>query len=126
MRFTFLVFFGLLFLGLNNINAQSCCQKASTAATNVSEKKCCMDQSTASTAATAKVPASKAQMATGVAAFVSGGTVKNNAKSCDPSNCIPANCDLSKCDQSNGAKTSAAKASTTKVVAKSNKSTAAL
>ncbi|MBK9491103.1 MAG: hypothetical protein IPO07_21650 [Haliscomenobacter sp.] len=102
MRYTFLLLFGLMCLGLNTMNAQSCCSKASTAAASVSEKKCDMSKSTASVASTnCTETASTAQVVSSLTVFVSGGVVPTSAKACDPSTCDLTKCDLTKCDPSN-------------------------
>ena len=130
-----------MFMGMNALNAQTCCDKAkaSTASTaSVSEKKsgCDMAQASSKTASVNKCSEAStalAQTAPSLAVFVSGITNFNAPanKSCDPSNCDLSKCDLSKCDPANCdpskcPKTGAMKASTTKAAAKTTKATAAL
>jgi len=117
MRFTFLVLFGMLFLGLNTVNAQACCLKANSTAANVSDKKCCLDKSTASTANATPISANKKPIATSAAAFVSVDNKKASVKSCDPSKCVEPSCDPSECT-----KTASTKSSSNKMAAKQSKS----
>jgi hypothetical protein len=131
MRYSFLILFALMFMGMNALNAQTCCDKAkasTTSSASVSEKKsgCDMAKATASTASASKcseASTASAQTSSSLAVFVNGITNFSAPanKSCDPSNC-----DLSKCDPSKCLPTGTMKASTTKAVAKTTKATAAL
>lgn len=140
MRYTFLLLFALMFMGMNALNAQTCCDKtkaSTTAATNSVEKKSCdMAKATSSTASTSKCNESataSALMPPSIATFVSGGTnaKATTSKACDPANCDLSKCDLSKCDPANCdpskcPKTGAMKASNAKVASKTTKAATSL
>lgn len=141
MRYTFLLLFALMFMGMNALNAQTCCDKAkasTTAATSSVEKKSCdMAKAISNTASTSKCNESataSAQMPSSIATFVSGGANATKAaasKSCDPSTCDLSKCDVSKCDPANCdpskcPKTGAMKASNTKAATKTTKAATSL
>lgn len=144
MRYSFLILFGLLFMGLNAVNAQSCaasCAKASTAAVSnsVEKKSSCSDMakvSTSTASATTKcsevAATAAAQTPVGIATFVSGGAnlKASTTKSCDPSACdqtkATANA-TAKCDPSSCIPSGATKASTAaKTATKTSKATTSL
>lgn len=98
MRYTFLILFGLLFFGLNAVQAQSCCSKAKATTASV-EKKSCSDSKATTATVTGNCSESAATASTAATArSVSLLPSVDLRKACDPSTCDLSKCDLSKCD----------------------------